>query len=1317
MFSPGTRRRPHHNLTQKTNDRLNQSPSTPPPINNNNQNDPLLQSSSLVPNRPSTGTPAPWLSRLSVLARIPAGKKTENEDQQVQPVYVGEFPEEVRNAQASFLHKSVVVTSEIGISGGIDKCTSLSWIICDNRLFVWSFLSPVAFKKCAVLDIPFSKGGSWIVCVVSWNGGFGERSKYEWQSNPVVGIVMCNKNSQDVIYWPDIYAERGSGPVVSGAESGFSPSENRTTPTNSQKKLSRLGSSYMVEKGCFNSLIATEIPDREYSCVALAAGSDGELWQFECSPSGVIRKKISLDYDVLSVNSSDGREGLVGKGYPRSLIWRFQLAVSEESNREFFLLTDHKILCFRISFDSKLLNVSKLWSHEIVGTDNDMGIKKDLAGEKRIWPLDMQIDDHGKEITILVATFCKDRVSSSSYTQYSLLTMQYRPGINTPSDNGEPILERVLEKKAPVQVIMPKARVEDENFLFSMKLRVGGKPSGSAIILSGDGTATVSYYRGNATRLYQFDLPWDAGKVLDASVFPSKEDVEEGAWVVVTEKAGVWAIPEKAVLLGGVDPPERSLSRKGSSNEGAAEEEKWNLALGGSLAPRRASSEAWDAGDRRRALLTGIIRPTAQDEESEALLGRLFHDFLLSGQVGDSLEKLRRSGAFEKDEERNVFTRMSKSIVDTLAKHWTTTRGTEIVAMSVVSSQLADKQQKHHKFLQFLALSRCHEELSSRQKHSLQIIMEHGEKLSGIIQLRELQSILSQNRSNGTTVLYSDSPDEMAGSLWDLIQLVGEQARHHTVLLMDRDNAEVFYSKVSDLQEVFNCISHHLQYFVGGEQPTFVQIQRVCELSDACTVLIRASIQYRNEYNNWYPLPEGLMSWYCKPVVRDGLWCIASFMLQLLKDSADWKEKSPLYSHLESLTDVLLESYSGAITAKVEREEEHKGLLGEYWKRRDTLLASLYQHIKSFVDDKYLHPTNSMEESKEDILRKYSLPLLSISKRHEGYETLWSICCDLNDSALLRNLMHESVGPKGGFSYFVFTKLHERRQFAKLLRLGEEFPEELTIFLRQHKDILWLHDMFLNHFSSASETLHALALSEAASEEGSDPGLLRLGSSLGDRKRLLNVSKIAAMAGKDDEFVMKTKRIEADLRILNLQQEIIEILSDNNEKPEIGQGLVPPGELIKLCLGGNTPKLCLCAFEVFAWTSSSFRLSNRGLLEECWRNAADLDDWGSLHQASTEERWSDEETLQILSETVLSKASNRCYGPMAESYEGGFDEVLPLRQEDVDLAIVKDPNMSVEAMMMHHKNFPDAGKLMLTAIMLGQVGTESVAEEQGSPME
>ncbi|XP_077221980.1 nucleoporin, Nup133/Nup155-like protein isoform X2 [Tasmannia lanceolata] len=1331
MFSPATRK--SHFPSHKDPNLRPDPPSTPLSES---------QNQSSITNRPSTGTPAPWASRLSVLARIPSSKNTKkgSDADRIEPVYVGEFPQVVRNAQASFLQRSAPVTGDAGISGGIDRGSSLSWIICGNKLFLWTYLSSAVSKKCVVLELPFtaiesrdistksSHGNSWMVCVVNWDTTFRSTEKVGLECDSA-GIVICNQKTQAVIYWPDIYSEDGNTPIVSlpalDDESQVTHSfRGGKTKANPREQRNWNGNGYVVKPSFLNSFIASPIPGASHECIALACHSNGELWYFRCTSSGIYRKKVSHGSSATSTRDSDNEHPSMTKGYARSLVWRYHhFVVSEGSSRQFFLLTNNAVECWNIQLTPDI-NISELWSNEIVGADGDSGIKKDLAGQKHVWLLDLQVDDRGREFTILVATFCNDRISSSSYTQYSLLTMQYKSGQNFSLENADTRHGKVLEKKTPMQVIIPKARVEDEDILFAMRLRVGGKPSGSSIILSGDGTATVTNYWRGSIRLYHFDLPWDAGKVLDASVLPSKEDSEEGAWVVLTEKAGIWAIPEKAVLLGGVEPPERSLSRKGSSNEGAAEEEKRSLAFGGNIAPRRASSEAWDAGNMQRAVLTGVVHRSAQDEESEALLGRLFHDFLLSGQVEGSFEKLRNSGAFEKDGETNVFARASKSIVDTLAKHWTTTRGAEIVSMAVVSSQLLDKQQKHQRFLQFLALSKCHEELSSRQRHSLQTIMEHGEKLAGMIQLRDLHNMLSQNRSDGGSSPYSGAPNDMSGSLWDLIQLVGEKARRNTVLLMDRDNAEVFYSKVSDLEELFYCLSHHLQHIIGREQSFIIQIRRACEISNTCTTLIRTAIQYKNVHQTWYPSPDGLTPWYCQPVVRSGFWSVASLILELLKEAMefDLSMKSDLFSHMEGLTDVMLEAYAGAITAKIEREEEHKGLLDEYWKRRDALLDSLYQQVKFLVEARHQDSDGiDVVELKEASLRELSSPLLSIARRHEGYQTQWNICCDLNDTGLLRSLMRESMGPKGGFSYFVFKQLYEMHQYAKLLRLGEEFQEELSVFLNQHNDLLWLHETFLNHFSSASETLHALALSQddgsaLVIDEGSESNHTKCEPSLADRRRLLNLSKIAAMAGMDSGFEMKTRRIEADLHILKLQEEILKLYHDNKEKQDTTL-LLTPGELIEMCLKSKNRELSLRAFDVFAWTSSSFQRSNKSLLEECWKNAAGQDDWASLYQASTAEGWSDEESLRFLRGTLLFQASNRCYGPDAQIYEGGFDEVLPLRQ-DVDLvSSLNDVGSSVERILMQHKDFPEAGKLMLTTIMLGQFGNDVDEAENASPME
>ena len=53
---------------------------------------------------------------------------------------------------------------------------------------------------------------------------------------------------------------------------------------------------------------------------------------------------------------------------------------------------------------------------------------------------------------------------------------------------------------------------------------------------------------------------------------------------------------------------------------------------------------------RHRPVFTGIAPRSAQDE-SEALLSQFFHEFLQSGVVTGMLDKLKKSGAFDRDGE------------------------------------------------------------------------------------------------------------------------------------------------------------------------------------------------------------------------------------------------------------------------------------------------------------------------------------------------------------------------------------------------------------------------------------------------------------------------------------------------------------------------------------------------------------------------------------------------------------------------------------------------------------------------------------------
>eukprot|EP00252_Welwitschia_mirabilis_P012499 TRINITY_DN2758_c0_g2_i1.p1 TRINITY_DN2758_c0_g2~~TRINITY_DN2758_c0_g2_i1.p1 ORF type:complete len:319 (+),score=67.62 TRINITY_DN2758_c0_g2_i1:25-957(+) len=301
---------------------------------------------------------------------------------------------------------------------------------------------------------------------------------------------------------------------------------------------------------------------------------------------------------------------------------------------------------------------------------------------------------------------------------------------------------------------------------------------------------------------------------------------------------------------------------------------------------------------------------------------------------------------------------------------------------------------------------------------------------------------------------------------------------------------------------------------------------------------------------------------------------------------------------------------------------------------------------------------------------------------------------------------------EGRFSNFVFEQCYKNHDFSTLLRLGEEFPEELRLFLQNHKNLLWLHEIFLGNFTCASETLHMLSLSQkdsqdALEEEEGEEDASTTEFSLVERKHFLHLSKISALAGRSPGYEEKVKRLNADLHILAVQEDL--------RKHGWSDGtVVSPRQLVEICLRCETRDLVLHSFDVFAWAGSAFRRNNKSLLEKSWMHVVDLDDWVKMHEASEEEGWSDEQKLQILCSTALFYASKRCYGQSSVCYEGSFQDLLPLLQEDEEVGNAYPGKWSVERVIMQHQEFSEAGELMLMALRLGKhEGDQFEREDSG----
>ncbi|CAN1186955.1 Nuclear pore complex protein NUP133 [Linum perenne] len=97
----------------------------------------------------------------------------------------------------------------------------------------------------------------------------------------------------------------------------------------------------------------------------------------------------------------------------------------------------------------------------------------------------------------------------------------------------------------------------------------------------------------------------------------------------------------------------------------------------------------------------------------------------------------------------------------------------------------------------------------------------------------------------------------------------------------------------------------------------------IVELSVVIVSIFRAAAFYRDEHYMWYSHPEYLTPWIWKPVLQNGKWKMVSFMIRLLNgiSSLEGYIKLDSHSHLEVLTEVLLDAYAGAIEAKLGRDK------------------------------------------------------------------------------------------------------------------------------------------------------------------------------------------------------------------------------------------------------------------------------------------------------------------------------------------------------------------------------------------------------------
>ncbi|GAQ89578.1 nuclear pore complex protein Nup133 [Klebsormidium nitens] len=686
-------------------------------------------------------------------------------------------------------------------------------------------------------------------------------------------------------------------------------------------------------------------------------------------------------------------------------------------------------------------------------------------------------------------------------------------------------------------------------------------------------------------------------------------------------------------------------------------------------------------------------QPAEGDEgpDSKAQVKVLKHyiDFTLTGVLDGVVDGLRHAGAFDESGRRNGFARASRSFVDALGKSWTNESAN---ASLVIRGYLADKQRRHARFLEFVSRLGVVDEL--RSTSALTAILEHSEKIASAVALREFQNAASDFAQQSAPGPFTPSETDPGQATLTVVRAAGERGLRRHVALSGRDSVEVFYTRVSSLEDFFSSLTSHAAaacFADVSQAPLRLQAERVCELMDAAGRVVEAARKTRDAHASSFESIPGL-PWTASPPVLDGLWtlCRLASDVQTRAASSNPSLVPLINQRLRSLGEMLLDGHRESLEATLQAggRADVIGARKEYAARRDVLLRAQLHFVRGAATavpgGDQSGPGSEVERARATT-REYAY-LAAVAKKHGCFEVLADICEDRGDDARLLDYMKADppAASEGRFSLFVFERCLAQREESRLLRFGDQgFGRELGRFLEGRPRLRWLHEIGQQEFSDAADTLASIS------------GTEELPSVSEAQLRLqLCVEKLARLAAP------RTAKTEALLDTLDRRIGLIDLQVEHGVSS--GRPL-PPAQLIEELLKGDRG-VVPAAFEAFSLAGPSFVAENRALVERAWLKAASLDDWLAFQKAYVSEGWSDAMYLEELQKTVLCSAAANLY---ARDGSYSMTEVMPLRSGD------GNQQWSVQAMLSKHASFAAAAEVMLDAVAFGS-GSEGGGLEGGS---
>eukprot|EP00899_Mesostigma_viride_P009503 jgi/Mesvir1/18554/Mv17071-RA.1 len=548
----------------------------------------------------------------------------------------------------------------------------------------------------------------------------------------------------------------------------------------------------------------------------------------------------------------------------------------------------------------------------------------------------------------------------------------------------------------------------------------------------------------------------------------------------------------------------------------------------------------------------------------------------------------------------NPVARMSRDWVNILPKQHDVTGGRSNAA--AIAKHLEDKQARHRQLLRWLS-----EMNITLPDDALYLILSHGEKLAAMLALRRAHNALLEAATptpgpgglaatGGSGGLALQAMIEVAVKGIAVARGAGAAAAAME-MARDRGVVEEFYAHVSSLERLFVALRSHadpLLFQLAANGRVDDTLALTVELMEAIAAALGAVDAYRQalERDPWYHShathPVSLASWAWGPEVRGGLGALAH-VCQLLWDplttegsrGQEGQGRLVLLHWLMALSGSLLDRYRHAIDAASTRVlhvagwgRRRQGRGGRTVGKVEALLPSLLRMAQQLKQvGAFLHQYSRIVDE-----------LSSLAERHTCFWLLSEIFFweRREWDRLYRHMIELPPDERDGlFATYMFRQLRDKGTpwAARLLQLPDIFSEMLASFLKEYPGLGWLHQLRLQEYVGAQESLALKHGGErAAAAQGKGTHTLK------DAAYLLSLQKLALLAAQEESpgrlalgpepNPAEPPRVDAELACLAVQRQVSPLLAEGVVTSggirggEDCQLAWSPAELLDKCLGG-----------------------------------------------------------------------------------------------------------------------------------------------------